>query len=363
MQANTLHFVITLEHSICWGGHFYAISMIQDICYRVFHSFVSGMLITNLITNTKHTLASCQLLCRMLAFYHKYLVLLFGMTDPPPIYGSLFILLFHFDINRYHFFSASQKAHLPDLKTFDGLKDIIVLCSIIEPRNILSSWSYHPSPNEKQEQERMIYACRHDCRLIMWVFYLYKMLDEHGCAVADAEWEVYWQHVEQQACILCHSRNGHGRMGSGAWISLNACQPMLKRWSGYASWVLLTFSPISIADLFRIKKHLHGWDLYTRCAEDQEMSSQGLPHLLVHILCTIMQCSEECTLQTFMMDTPTMTFSSKEQLVQTQESASQSLLHIPLVCTLEKIKTDLMFVVLHWCQLCNIVMWGGSFFL
>ena len=81
MRANTPHFVITPENSICRGGHFYASSTIQDVCYGVYHSFVSGML----VTNTEHTVASRQLLCRMLAFYHKYLIPSFGMIYPPPI--------------------------------------------------------------------------------------------------------------------------------------------------------------------------------------------------------------------------------------------------------------------------------------
>ena len=85
MRANTPHFVITPEHSICRGGHFYASSTIQDACYGVFHSFVSGML----VTNTEHTLASRQLLCRMLAFYHKYLIPPHGATHTPPIDGLL----------------------------------------------------------------------------------------------------------------------------------------------------------------------------------------------------------------------------------------------------------------------------------
>lgn len=84
MRPNTPHFVVTPEHSICRGGHFYGSSTIQDACYGVFHSFVSGML----VTNTEHTIVSCQLLCRMLAFYEKYLVPSPGNTRPPPIDGS-----------------------------------------------------------------------------------------------------------------------------------------------------------------------------------------------------------------------------------------------------------------------------------
>jgi len=85
MWPNTLYFVVMPEHSICQGGHFYGSSTIQDACYGVFHSFVSGML----VTNTEHTIASRQLLCRMLAFYERYLIPSPGTICPPPIDGSL----------------------------------------------------------------------------------------------------------------------------------------------------------------------------------------------------------------------------------------------------------------------------------
>ena len=52
------------------------------------------------------------------------------------------ILFYNFDVNRYHFSPALQKAHLPNLETFDGLKDVIALCSIIELGSAMSPWSY-----------------------------------------------------------------------------------------------------------------------------------------------------------------------------------------------------------------------------
>jgi len=84
MWPNTPHFVVMPEHSICQRGYFFEFFTIQDACYEVFHSFVSEML----ITNTKHTIASRQLLCRMLAFYERYLIPSPGTTCPPPIDGS-----------------------------------------------------------------------------------------------------------------------------------------------------------------------------------------------------------------------------------------------------------------------------------
>lgn len=114
------------------------------------------------------------------------------------------ILLYNFDINRHHFSPAFQKAHLPDLETFNGLKDVMALCSIIELGNVMSPWSYEQTPNGQRERERMIYARKRSRRLIAWIFYLYEVSDEDGNVVADGERDIYWRHVEQQARVLCH---------------------------------------------------------------------------------------------------------------------------------------------------------------
>lgn len=74
MRPNTLHAVYTPEHAICHGGHFYAISTIQDTLFGLVHSFIAG----NFVTNTDHK--SSRLLLRRIAhFYYGALVL--GIID------------------------------------------------------------------------------------------------------------------------------------------------------------------------------------------------------------------------------------------------------------------------------------------
>ena len=64
MQPNTPHFVFGTHNSICYGGHFYSTSGMQQTLAGVVHSFM----LDKFITNTAHQ-ASRQLLRRILIFY------------------------------------------------------------------------------------------------------------------------------------------------------------------------------------------------------------------------------------------------------------------------------------------------------
>jgi hypothetical protein len=70
MRPNQPHAVYTPEHAICHGGHFYAISTIQDTMAAFVHCFVSG----NFVMNMEHS-SSRLLLRRMAHFYHGAFVL------------------------------------------------------------------------------------------------------------------------------------------------------------------------------------------------------------------------------------------------------------------------------------------------
>lgn len=70
MRPNTPHLVITPEHAICHGGHFYAMSTIRDTCFGIYHTFVGG----TSLTNTEYSLHAQQMLTRMLFFIHNSFV-------------------------------------------------------------------------------------------------------------------------------------------------------------------------------------------------------------------------------------------------------------------------------------------------
>ena len=47
VRPNSPHVVYTIEASICLGGHFNASFTIQDMCFGMFQTFVTGSSITN----------------------------------------------------------------------------------------------------------------------------------------------------------------------------------------------------------------------------------------------------------------------------------------------------------------------------
>jgi hypothetical protein len=68
MRPNTPHVVFTAEHSVCFGGHFYATSTLRDTCYGMFHTFVAG----SIMTNAQHTKNAFMLLSRLIAFFESH---------------------------------------------------------------------------------------------------------------------------------------------------------------------------------------------------------------------------------------------------------------------------------------------------
>ncbi len=69
MQPNTPHAVYGPKNMIIHGGHYYATCLMQETLQGLIHCFVLGDFITNI---THHP--SCQLLRRIIAFYHLGLV-------------------------------------------------------------------------------------------------------------------------------------------------------------------------------------------------------------------------------------------------------------------------------------------------
>jgi hypothetical protein len=66
MRPNTPHAVITPEHSIVYGGHFYSSSNLQDSLYGIVHCLMADTLITNNIH-----LETRRLLFRMMQYFYN----------------------------------------------------------------------------------------------------------------------------------------------------------------------------------------------------------------------------------------------------------------------------------------------------
>jgi hypothetical protein len=77
MRPNTPHVVFTAEHSVCFGGHFYASPVLRDTYYSIIHTFVMG----TLVTNADHTEEAFLLLARLAAFYENEFMNVMDMVD------------------------------------------------------------------------------------------------------------------------------------------------------------------------------------------------------------------------------------------------------------------------------------------
>jgi hypothetical protein len=69
MRPNTPHAVFTPENSICHGGHFYAMSTMQDTMFGIVNTFMSPDALTNSDRPTHGII-----LRRIATFYHDVLV-------------------------------------------------------------------------------------------------------------------------------------------------------------------------------------------------------------------------------------------------------------------------------------------------
>jgi hypothetical protein len=117
MRPNTPHFVLTPEAAICHGGHFYAMSTIQDTVFGLYHMFVAS----KQITNTEHSHDAHLLLRRMLIHTHYILVK----------HGS-----------NLHLTTEATMVHVPAVTTFEGTLDLFMLCVIMELGDLINPLAY-----------------------------------------------------------------------------------------------------------------------------------------------------------------------------------------------------------------------------
>ncbi|KAG6905652.1 hypothetical protein DXG01_001440 [Tephrocybe rancida] len=141
MQPDTPHFVITITPCIARGAHFYCTFTIHDSIFGFYHT-----LIAKAVTNADHPQASRELLCRLLTLYNSYLTDSSEQRDTPIL------------------------VHIPDLSTFNGFIDLIVLCNWFEFLNVLSPWGYSAKLGTVTERYLAIRLCAVAWRLLNWVF-------------------------------------------------------------------------------------------------------------------------------------------------------------------------------------------------
>jgi hypothetical protein len=188
MRPDTPHAVITIEHSICYGGHFVAMSCMTDTLLGMTHAFMAD----SYITNTHHT-KSRLLLRRMVIFAHQGLVDQALEEDGMRFDGeSLPNMLSTFCLDP-------DVEHLPNPAEMDSLMDLISLCIIGVLINVLDFRTYtHRNAGEEMSKFEKEQLAKFDCngltlperqacqyvrglalRMLQWV-------NDHYC-VKDAE--------------------------------------------------------------------------------------------------------------------------------------------------------------------------------
>jgi hypothetical protein len=76
MRPTTPHYVLTVENSITYGRHFYAVSTISDSVWGAVHAFVLGCAVTNTLHDNTRTLFR-----RVMAMWYDHFI---GVTVKCP---------------------------------------------------------------------------------------------------------------------------------------------------------------------------------------------------------------------------------------------------------------------------------------
>ena len=126
MWPNTPHFVVTPESAICHGGHFYAMSTIQDMVFGLYHMFVAS----KRVTNTEHSYDAHILLRRMVVHVHHVLVK----------HGSKLT-------------APHNTPHIPDVSTFEGLLDLFMLCIVMELGDLINPVAYKKKYHHNRDRD------------------------------------------------------------------------------------------------------------------------------------------------------------------------------------------------------------------
>ncbi|KAF8240400.1 hypothetical protein L208DRAFT_1212558, partial [Tricholoma matsutake] len=117
MWPNTPHFVVTPESAICHGGHFYAMSTIQDMVFRLYHMFVAS----KRVTNTEHS-HDAHLLFQRMVTYLDYVLVKCG--------------------SKLDLSTPLPTCHIPDVSTFEGVLDLFMLCIVMELGDLINPLAY-----------------------------------------------------------------------------------------------------------------------------------------------------------------------------------------------------------------------------
>jgi hypothetical protein len=187
MRPNTPHAVFTPDHSICHGGHFYATSTMQDTMFGIVNTFMSP----DALTNTDHRPHGI-LLRRIAAFYHEILVKERVEND------------------------EYQLGHLPNLKSFEGVLDLLTFCNLMILANVLDPRTYQFAPGgthkdhclhdvngiPAKERYEMTYARGRCWDIILWFFSKYEIFEKESGLGIDGHKQVAMRYLSDQGSAI-----------------------------------------------------------------------------------------------------------------------------------------------------------------
>lgn len=144
MRGCTPHFVLGLMHSIVFGRHFYAMCCIQRSCHGLVHTLVMGYGITNIF----HDDGTRWMIRQLMALWYRHFILRCGFD------GTLSSRSGEAKANSIYL--TVEDAHVPDMRTQDGLLDVIAVGCVLEFTTALSRSRYHPSYDPNTDEARAL---------------------------------------------------------------------------------------------------------------------------------------------------------------------------------------------------------------
>src|SRR3978361_1019940 len=119
MRPCTPHYVVSAQHTTTLGTHFYSTASIADSCFGIVHAVCRDGAITNATHDDSRTI-----LRRMFAHWYQYYV-----QD----------------------YDTDLHQHIPDIRTHEGLLDLIYVGNIIELTPFLDRRRHSRTPEEEEE--------------------------------------------------------------------------------------------------------------------------------------------------------------------------------------------------------------------
>jgi hypothetical protein len=92
---------------------------------------------------------------------------------------------------------------VPDIKTFEGLLDVLSLCNLMELANIINPKMYGGN-SMNRERHAMIYGRQIARNLIETIFSVYELVDENNKAVSPKSRLILPYLAQQAKCLLTY---------------------------------------------------------------------------------------------------------------------------------------------------------------